>query len=177
MRIIGGSLGGRHIDTPKGHRTHPMADKIRGALFNALGDVSDLRVLDVFAGGGALGLEAISRGASDVIAIDADKKAQVTIVKNAKSLQVQDKLKAVQANASSWSTNNPAVVFDLVLADPPYDNLQLSLVQKLGAHVKPGGLYVLSWPGSLTSPALDGLEQVKQLCYGDAQLVFYRKTE
>jgi len=177
MRIIGGSLGGRHIDSPKGHRTHPMGDKIRGGLFNALGDISGLTVLDAFAGSGALSLEAISRGASNVVAIDIDKSAHTTLSKNAKALGVDDKVKAIRANASGWSDNNPDDIFDLVFSAPPYDSLQLSVVEKLTRHTKDGGLYILDWPGNLVPPNLQELTQIKQLSYGDAQLVFYRKTE
>lgn len=177
MRIIGGTLGGRHIDSPKGHRTHPMADRVRGGLFNALGDIEGLTILDAFAGSGALSFEALSRGASNVTAIDVDKNAHSTMIKNAESLGIKSGFKATRANASGWSDNNQDTVFDLVFSAPPYDSLQLKLVEKLTKHVKPNGLYVLDWPGDLDPPTLKGLKQIKQLGYGDAQLVFYRKTE
>ena len=70
MRVIAGRLGGRNFDSPKTQRTHPMSDKVRGALFNALGDLGGLTVLDAFAGSGACSLEAASRGATEVLAID-----------------------------------------------------------------------------------------------------------
>ena len=72
MRIIAGYLGGRQFNSPRSNRTHPMSDKARGGLFNALGDISGLTVLDAFAGSGALSFEAISRGAESVIAVDID---------------------------------------------------------------------------------------------------------
>ncbi len=177
MRVIAGSLGGRVFDTPKGQRTHPMGDRVKGGLFNALGDITNLTVLDAFAGSGALSIEAISRGADSSLAIDFDKKAFKVLTKNIGELKLKDKIKAVNANVSSWSDNNNAVVFDLALADPPYDNLQLSLIQKLTRHIKDGGLYVVSWPVKLNVPVLDDAQQIKLLEYGDAQLVFYRKTE
>lgn len=176
MRIIAGKLGGRAFNAPEGHRTHPMSDKARGALFNMLGDIDGLTVLDAFAGSGALGFEALSRGASSVLAIELDKKAHKTIQTNLEILKLQGAMKAVHANASGWSDNNEREQFDLVFSAPPYDNLQITLLQKLVRHVKEKGLYVLDWPGGLEAPEFLGLKKVKNKKFGDAQLVFYRKT-
>ncbi len=176
MRIIGGTLGGRQFDAPKGHRTHPMSNRVRGGLFNALGDITGLTVLDAFAGSGALSFEAVSRGADSAIAIDIDKSAHDALVKNIVLLGLKAQVKPIRANAGGWSDNNPETTFDLVFSTPPYDNLQLSVVKKLARHVKPGGLYVLDWPGHHNPPAFEKLSQIKQLSYGDAQLVFYRQT-
>src|SRR5438445_6894886 len=104
MRIIAGRLGGRQFASPRGHRTHPMSDKMRGALFNALGDLSGLTVLDAFAGSGALAFEAVSRGAQHVVAIDVDKSAQRTIAKNITALGLADRVKLVRASAGAWLT-------------------------------------------------------------------------
>ncbi|HSX44343.1 MAG TPA: RsmD family RNA methyltransferase [Candidatus Saccharimonadales bacterium] len=177
MRVISGKLGGRTIEAPKGHRTHPMSDRVRGGLFNALGDIDGLTVLDAFAGSGALSIEAISRGAKHAIAIDIDKGANTTVVNSLKQLGILDQVKAIRANASGWSDNNPDSQFDLVFSAPPYDDLQLNLVQKLTRHTKPSGIYVLDWPGNLTAPELQSLEIVQQKNYGDAQLVFYRRNQ
>jgi 16S rRNA (guanine966-N2)-methyltransferase len=177
MRIISGKYGGRHIESPKGHRTHPMADRVRGGLFNALGDIDGLTVFDAFAGSGALSFEALSRGAKNVLATDVDKNAHNTMLKNAEALGLGKEFKAIRANASGWSDNNPDKTFDLLFIAPPYDNLQPSLLSKLTKHAKAGSLYVLDWPGDMVPPTLDSLELLKQLNYGDAQLAFYRKTE
>ncbi|HSW79936.1 MAG TPA: RsmD family RNA methyltransferase [Candidatus Saccharimonadales bacterium] len=174
MRIIAGSLGGRQFNSPKGHRTHPMSDRVRGALFNALGDISDLKVLDAFAGSGALSIESISRGAESVIAIDIDKSAAETIKSNVTQLGLQQKIKAIRANASGWSDNNPDIKFDIVIAAPPYDDLQLPVVIKIIRHLKTDGIFVLDWPGKLEQPQLDGLKIVHNKNFGDAQLVFYQ---
>jgi len=177
MRIISGSLGGRQFEAPKGRRTHPMSDKMRGALFSMLGDLSGLTLLDAFAGSGALSLEAVSRGVAGVVAIDVDKKAYSTMVSNARALDIDKKtLRTIRANASSWSDNNPDALFDVSLIAPPYDDLQVPLLQKLARHTKPNGLYVLDWPGQMQPPELEGLEKLAQRGHGDAQLVFYRKT-
>jgi 16S rRNA (guanine966-N2)-methyltransferase len=178
MRVIAGSLGGRQFDAPKGHRTHPMSDRMRGALFNVLGDITDLRILDAFAGSGALSIEAISRGAASSIAIDVDKTAHQIILSNLDNLNLNQKIKVIRANSSGWSDNNPEEKFDLVLCDPPFDELKIQVLQKLATHVTPGGLLVLSWPNDLDAPALQGLEFVptKEKHYGNAQLVFYKKN-
>lgn len=175
MRIIAGTLGGRRFDAPKGHKTHPMSDKMRGAVFSMLGDIEGLTLLDAFAGSGAMSIEAISRGAKSAIAIDIDKSAVETIKKNAQYLGLENYLKAIRANVSGWSDNNPAAQFDIVSCDPPYDKLQLSLLQKLAKHVKKDGIYILSWPGKLEAPEFMHLKKLQSKNYGDSQLVFYRK--
>lgn len=174
MRIIAGSLGGRQFDAPKGHRTHPMSDKARGGLFNVLGDVSDLHILDAFAGSGALSFEALSRGAASALLIELDRRAQQTISNNIKGLGLQNSAKLIKANAGSWSNKNQDQQFDIVLVAPPYDDVQLGLVQKLARHVKPAGLLVLDWPPKLAIPEMVGLKIVKEKDYGDAKLVFYQ---
>src|ERR1039458_7477259 len=97
MRVIAGFLGGRNFDSPGGHRTHPMSDKVRGAIFGVLGDIKGLTVLDAFAGSGALAIEAISRGAKRAVAIEVDKGAHTVITENIKALGIEDRIKAVRA--------------------------------------------------------------------------------
>jgi 16S rRNA (guanine966-N2)-methyltransferase len=101
-----------------------MSDKARGGLFNALGDLSDLSVLDAFAGSGALSFEAISRGASSAVAVDIDKSAYQAMQESISALGLEDKIKAIRANVSGWSDNNSDALFDIVIAAPPYDDLQ-----------------------------------------------------
>jgi 16S rRNA (guanine966-N2)-methyltransferase len=175
MRIIAGKLGGRVFQAPHGHRTHPMADKIRGALFNVLGDIEGLTVLDAFAGSGGLSFEAISRGAKSAIAIDHDGPAHKTLMRNIQDLGLEQEVKATKANASGWSDNNPEAQFDIVILAPPYDNLQKNLLAKLVKHTKDDGILVLDWPGKEEIPEFDGLEQITDKNYGDAQLIFYHK--
>lgn len=154
-----------------------MSERVRGALFNALGDIAGLTLLDAFAGSGALSFESLSRGAEAAVAIDIDKRAHTAIVDNAKLLGLGAEIKAIRANASGWSDNNLSSQFDIVLAAPPYDNLQLGVVQKLVRHVAPAGLLVLDWPGKLSAPELPGMTILDQKNYGDAQLVFYRHIQ
>lgn len=176
MRVVAGTLGGRVFDSPGTHKTHPMSDKARGGLFNILGDIEGLRVLDAFAGSGALAFEAISRGAAHAVAIDGDRAAQRTIAQNIRALGVEASVRLVSTTANAWNATAAPTTFDIVLCDPPYDDLQQSLIQRLGTdRVVAGGLLVLSWPGSVDAPAFEGFEQVSRRGYGDMQLVFYRK--
>ncbi len=176
MRVIAGFLKGQQIIAPSGHRTHPMSEKVRGGLFNVLGDLSGLDILDAFAGSGALSIEAISRGANGVVAIDIDKKANTVLKQNIKALKIPDRIKPINANASGWSDNNPDAQFDIVIAAPPYDGIKMQMLVKLVQHVKSGGLYILDWPGKMEIPDFDSLSQLRVKNYGDAQLVFYKKT-
>jgi 16S rRNA (guanine966-N2)-methyltransferase len=176
MRVIAGSLGGRNFDSPHTQRTHPMSDKVRGALFNALGDLDGLTVLDAFAGSGACSIEAVSRGASAVLAIDIDVEAVKTIAENVRKLDLEDIITVRRKNISGWSRNNQDKKFDVVLADPPYTDIRPDVLERLTVHVPEGGLYVLSWPGSEPVRDFAGLVIVSQKSYGDAQLVFYRRA-
>jgi 16S rRNA (guanine966-N2)-methyltransferase len=175
MRIISGRLGGRLFDSPGSAKTHPMSDKMRGALFNILGDIEGLTVLDAFAGSGALGFEAASRGAGSALAIDSDLAAQKVIEKNIRQLGLAGSVKLIKATANAWLGTNKDAQFDIVLCDPPYHDLQPNLLVRLTACVKPGGLFVLSWPGGQDPPELLNLEQVENRSYGDGQLIFYRR--
>lgn len=175
MRIIAGELGGRQFSAPHGHRTHPMADKVRGALFNALGDISGLTVLDAFAGSGALSFEAISRGATQATAIDKDRHAQLAIADNIKALGVADRVKLVKASANAWlGTSDQS--FDLILLDPPYDDPQLGLLVRLSGRCKPQGLVVVSLPPNTAVHLGSAFTELQRNHHGDAELVFYRLT-
>jgi 16S rRNA (guanine966-N2)-methyltransferase len=177
MRIIAGRLKGREFKTPHGHKTHPMSDKARGALFNVLGDINGLSFLDSFAGSGALAFEAASRGAKSIIAIDKNSAAHKVLEQNTQTL-CPGEVKAVKANIGGWSIHNTEKKFDVVLLDPPYEDLQMPLIQKLiKRHVRTGGLAVLSYPGHVKAPGFDDTKVVASKNYGDAQLVFYRKIK
>jgi 16S rRNA (guanine966-N2)-methyltransferase len=178
MRIIAGALKGQQFASPHGHKTHPMSDKARGALFNVLGDIDGLTFLDAFAGTGALAFEAASRGAKSVVAIDKDRAAHKTIEQNVNDLHLQKTVKVTKANTGGWSIHNAEKKFDILLLDPPYDDLQVPLLGRLvKRHVKPGGLAVLSIAGRIRNPEFDNTQIAAAKDYGDARLVFYRKTD
>lgn len=177
MRVVAGRLGGRSFNSPPGHRSHPMSEKMRGALFNMLGDITGLSVLDAFAGSGALGIEALSRGAAQVVAVERDKLAYRTTAENFDRLGLRAQARAIRAAAAAWSDNNPEARFDLVLLDPPYRHLQLNLIQKLVRHAKAEGIIALSLPGDQQAPDLKGGRLLQSRGYGDAQLVLYRRNQ
>jgi len=177
MRIIAGYLGGRNFASPHSHRTHPMSDKMRGAMFNALGDIKGLTVLDAFAGSGALSFEAVSRGAKSALALELDKSAQDIIEENIVTLDVAERVEMIRSHCGRWSDKNRERLFDVVLADPPYDKIPTAPLDKLIRNLKVGGIYVLSWPGNQASVNFPGMEKLIEKSYGDGGLVFYRKVE
>ncbi len=175
MRIIAGQLKGLNFNAPKGAKTHPMSDKVRGGLFNALGDIEGLDILDAFSGSGALSFEAISRGAYTCTAVEADIKAYRVTKENIRLLKLERKVKVSNAYLKSWLNTNTGKTFDIVLADPPYNDLNVPSLIRLVEHIKPKGILVLSWPGDQETLELHGMVNIKNKVYGDAQLVFYRK--
>ena len=177
VRIISGKFGGRTIAAPrKGKITHPMSNQVRGSLFNMIGDeIIDANVLDIFAGIGSLGLESLSRGAKFATFIERDRVASNILAANIKTLGVGEFAKAIQVGVSTWIDKNQGNLYDIIFADPPYKNLQLSTVRRLGGLLKPNGLMVLSYPGKGEVPPVDGIVVVDNRSYGDATLAFYRK--
>ncbi len=153
-----------------------MAEKTRGGLFNALGDIIGLTLLDAFSGSGAVAFEAISRGGLQSTAVEKSVLAYRVIKKNIDTLNLEEQVKATRANISTWSDNNKDLEFDVVVCDPPYDAIKPDLLQKLSRHLKKDGIYVLCWPGSEKIRSFDGLTLLKNNNYGDSQLVFYKKT-
>jgi 16S rRNA (guanine966-N2)-methyltransferase len=175
MRIIAGELKGRIFHDPPGHHSHPMSDKIRGALFNTLGDIEGLSILDAFGGSGAVAFEAVSRGAKSAVIIEQKRAPYGAIGRSIKELGVSKQIKAINADASSWSAHNKTSKFDIVVLDPPFGRPQFALLDKLVLHAKGGGVVVVSWPGHELPPAFDECKIISAKKYGDAQLVFYRK--
>ncbi len=175
MRIISGSLAGRRFEAPTGRRTHPMSEKARGAIFNMLGDITDLCVLDAFAGSGALAFEALSRGANHVQLIDNDKQAANTVNSNTEALGLKDRVSFAQMNTEAWSIQNASKRFNIIFCDPPYKDPQLPVVQKLSDHLAAEGVFILSLPPDTQPPELSGLTLVAQKHYGEARIYAYKK--
>ena len=177
IRIISGSLKGRSINTPSGHKTHPMGEKIRGAIFNILGDITGLSVFDCFAGSGAVSLEAASRGARSITAVEVDKHAYNIISENISLLACNDIVKISRANISRWSENNSEKKYDIVIIDPPYHNIKTKLISTLIIrHVSDGGIAVLSLPSNVAVDIPQGFLMVQQKMYGNASLLFLKRN-
>ena len=132
MRIVAGELGGRRIAAPKGDAVRPTSDRVREALFSILGDVAGLRVLDLFCGTGALGLEAISRGAARATLVDTDVRPARA---NADALGVADRAELVRADALAFLRRD-GEAYDLVFSDPPY-RLARRLAPQLDSLLEP----------------------------------------
>ena len=116
MRVVAGRHKGRTLYSPRGNSVRPTSDKVRGAIFNVLGDVEGARVLDLFAGTGALGIEALSRGAGDVTFVDTDPAA---VTRNLGAIGVDA---AVHRRDALAFVRNETAAYDLVFVDPPYSS-------------------------------------------------------
>jgi 16S rRNA (guanine966-N2)-methyltransferase len=120
MRVIAGTHGGRELIAPKGRATRPTSDRVREALFSILGDVSDLRVLDLFAGSGALGIEALSRGAAQATLVDSAAPALAAIRRNLEVLGLDAEVVRQPAERFLQGASRDARQYDLIFLDPPY---------------------------------------------------------
>ncbi len=178
VRIISGEFGGRKIDAPSGRRMHPMGERIRNALFNSLvGQLAGTDVLDAFAGTGAIGIEALSRGAARATFIEKDRLVQHILAKNITSLGLEQRATIIRTTVHNWLTTAEPATFDVIFADPPYHDPQLSTVQQLFRLLKPNGLMLLSHPGKGEVLTENGIVVVDNRSYGNAYLTLYRRED
>jgi 16S rRNA (guanine966-N2)-methyltransferase len=181
IRIIAGRFGGRKIDAPlaNNRRTHPMGERIRNAIFNSVsGRVERAKVLDAFAGTGAVGLEALSRGADDVVFIERDKIAQRILFNNLEQLRVDGQTNLVRTTVNNWLDKNISQQqFDLVFVDPPYYDPQVETVERLSNVVVHGGLMIVSWPLKYELPILPELTLLSEKTYAGAKILTYERPE
>ena len=179
IRVIAGKFGGRRIEAPdfSNSRTKPMGERIRNAMFNRIsGEIEGARVLDAFAGTGSVGFEALSRGAAFVTFIERDKVAQKILTKNVSLLSVEDDSEIIRTTVNNWLETAESDMYDIILADPPYHDLQLSTVSKLFGLLKPNGLMVLSHSGRSEGLILqNGIVVVDNRSYGNAFLTSFRR--
>jgi len=142
-RIIGGRVGGRRLQTPDGGHTRPTSDRVREALFSSVeswsGSLQGLRVLDLYAGSGALGLEAWSRGAAEVVLVESDRRTAAVISANARTLGCAG-ARVVTSSVSTHLARGADGPYDLVLSDPPYALAVEAVDADLGALVEHGWL-------------------------------------
>jgi 16S rRNA (guanine966-N2)-methyltransferase len=182
-RIIGGVARGRRLRTPPGDATRPTSDRVREALFSALeselGSVHGLRFLDLYAGSGAVGLEAASRGAVAVTAVESDRRTARLVAGNAASLGLDVDVQA--RSVSSVLGTAPAAPFDVVFLDPPYALPADEVARVVGLlvsrdWVQRGGAVVVERSARSVEPAWPaGLELRRQKKYGETMLWYLRR--
>jgi 16S rRNA (guanine966-N2)-methyltransferase len=178
MRIIAGEWRGRTIDAPPGQATRPTADRVRETLFSMLtsrlGSFDDLRVADLFAGSGALGLEALSRGAATATFVESDAQAATTIRRNADRLGASERARVIGGSALALPKSEP---FDLIFADPPYAPGSGSAVVHSVLNARwlahGGWLSVETSRGDSVDPAELALDTVRDV--GRARLTLLRR--
>ena len=178
LRIVAGDLRGRRISVPDEPRVRPTPDRVREALFSILGArVSGARVADLFAGSGALGFEALSRGAARVAFVEADPAVRKNITSNAAALGVAGRCRVVAGLAETVLQRPPAGgPFDLILADPPYDRpADPSLLRAIGSGgwLAGGGLAVLERETGTVALEASGMRRIRTCRYGRVSLDFY----
>ena len=185
MRIVAGSLKGRSIVTPEGRGTRPTSDRARQAVFNVLEHAAwaeplqGARVMDLFAGSGALGFEAISRGAAFALFVETDEEARGAIRENADAFQVMGRTRVHRRSAIDLGARprSDGEVFDLAFLDPPYRKGlgELTLLRLLEGQWLKSGAVVVFERGS-DEPEIDtpGYEQLDARDYGAARVLFLR---
>lgn len=182
MRVIAGRLGGRRLTAPRGMATRPTSDRVREALFSALGPVAGARVLDLYAGTGALGIESISRGAESAVFVENARPALAALRDNLTSLDLQGAARVVAQPAARAIAAIAALgPFDLVFADPPYAALAEipPLVEALASAgaLAPGARFVLEHAARDPAPALAALAPRPSRTYGDTAVTLYDAPE
>ena len=175
MRVVAGEYRGRRLKVPSGVRTRPTADRVREALFSILGDVEDLRVADLFAGSGALGIEALSRGAEHATFVEQDRGAAGVVRFNLAALGVVEGFEVFEWDVSTWlRTVGGSLAFDLVFVDPPYSSasrLGDPLTKLLPGVLRPHATIVTE--SDKREPLVLDLPLDDERVYGDTRIAFH----
>jgi 16S rRNA (guanine966-N2)-methyltransferase len=184
MRIVGGRFRGRALSTPKSQAIRPTADRLREALFNILAHsyddaVQDARVLDLFAGTGALGLEALSRGAAFVLFVDDGAEARALLRGNVDALGAGGATKVYRRDATRLGPVHPMEPFSLVFLDPPYgkglaENALLSARE--GGWLRSNALIVVEEAADAGFRPPEGFAELERRKYDDTEFVFLRAS-
>ncbi|MGH2982009.1 MAG: RsmD family RNA methyltransferase [Solirubrobacterales bacterium] len=177
MRVVAGELGGRRLAAPRGWKVRPTSDRVREAIFSALGDVAGARVLDLYCGTGALAIEAISRGAISATLVDKDIRPALGNVRN---LGLDDRVDLVRSAVVPWlerrgaSNEEPEASFDLIFLDAPYklaDRLGPELDHHLPRHLAEGGRVIAE--SSARRPLQLSLPLLRERRYGGTLVTFH----
>lgn len=184
MRVVGGRLRGRNIASPASNEIRPTQDRLRESLFNILmhaydNPIDGARVLDLFAGTGALGIEAVSRGAAFTLFVDNGAEARALLRNNVEALGLGGVTKVYRRDAANLGPAYPVEPFSLVFLDPPYGRgLAEKAVVSLrdGKWLTPGALVVVEESKSAGFAAPDGFEELERRAYDETEFVFLRAT-
>jgi 16S rRNA (guanine(966)-N(2))-methyltransferase RsmD len=183
MRVVSGEAKGRRLKTPRGDRIRPTADRVKESLFEIIGQrIRDARVLDLFAGTGNLGIEALSRGARSVLFVDADRTAILLVGQNLTLTRLGDRAETWKSDAHSalGKLAGSGRRFEVVLLDPPYGSgYEEPVLRRLSRSeiLSPGGLTVIEHDRRIDLPErIDSLERLDQRRFGDTVLSFYRQS-
>jgi len=185
MRIVGGRLGGRTLAAPRSQNVRPTSDRLRESLFNILahgyGDpIAGARVLDLFAGTGALGLEAMSRGAAFALLIDDGVEARALIRQNVEALGLGGVTRVFRRDATRLGAVHPNAPFGLVFLDPPYRKglAEKSLASlRDGGWLAPGALAIVEEAADAGFTAPEGFAEIERRRYDDTEFTFLRVTQ
>lgn len=188
IRLISGVFKNHKITAPNSRQTHPMSERARNAIFNTIQtDIPGAEILDAFAGTGALGLEAISRGAKSAVFIEKNRLAQKILAENLKITEKNPKsgtTKLVRSSISGWLSSTQSQfelgeiseipTFDVIFADPPYYDPQFPTIEKLSKRLRAGGILILSQPKELENFEAENLFLISEKLYSGAKILFFR---
>jgi 16S rRNA (guanine966-N2)-methyltransferase len=184
MRVVGGSLRGRALASPKSAAIRPTADRLRESLFNILahayGDpVSGARVVDLFAGTGALGIEALSRGAAFTLFVDQGAEARALLRENVTALGLGGTSRIFRRDATKLGPAHPIEPFSLAFLDPPYGQglAQQALISaRAGGWLAPGSLVVVEEAAKAQFTTPEGFVELERRAYDDTEFVFLKSA-
>jgi len=184
LKIVAGSAKGRKLKGPKGPGIRPATGRVRESLFQILGDLSGKKVLDLFAGTGSVGLEALSRGADHAVFVDPSQPAVTLLFRNLEATGFLPKAHVIKkkANAAIEFLHQRGFRYDLIFLDPPYDRgLVDDTLRKLASFplLKPEGLLLIEHSPREIPAFLSGLRVVDERKYGQTRVTFleYKKAE
>ena len=177
MRVIAGTLKGRRLKPPDWEGLRPTSDKLRETLFNVLAPrIEGARVLDGYAGTGAAGIEAMSRGAAHVTFVESERRAQALIAENLARCGIGSGYVIIRASVSRALDDLGAAPFDIMFFDPPYDEQVDDVLAAAGERLAPDGVLVLEHARRRMSPErLGRLQRTRDVTSGDSALAWYAK--
>lgn len=184
MRVVGGRLKGRNLASPSSRNIRPTADRLRESVFNILvhaydNPIEDARVLDLFAGTGALGIEASSRGAKFTLFVDNGAEARALLRNNVETLGLGGVTKVYRRDATDLGPAHPVEPFSLVFLDPPYSQgfAEKALASlRDGGWLTPGALLVVEEAKAAQFTTPEGFEELERRAYDDTEFVFLKRT-